>query len=366
VVVHPFHWLSLSWSDSNSEQVAPIVRRNLDGSLATFGSGTGKEYGVTVRWKDRLSLRVARYESTSIGNLSSQRSPRPTPTLATKGNIIRNDIANIENTVRLAGAPLSQRFAYYTDEMARQLPNGENAGAVFQELFELLSDQVAKGYEATLIGNPTPNWRVSVGVARNESSESNIGTQHFEFIKERLPVWASYGNRPLIATPSVTIGQLLPVAMQTWNYIRQSEGLINPLGRKYRVTATTRYGFSAGRLKGVFLGSTYVWRSPAAVGFLTKTITDNEFATPGVSVGPIEVNDLSRPVRGGPLTSFDGFLGYSRRVARNKLTWRVQLNVRNLLNDDDLLVQRALSTGQGAIYTAQQPRSFILTNSFEF
>ena len=229
-----------------------------------------------------------------------------------------------------------------------------------------LEAALAKGYEATLIGNPTPNWRVSVGVARNESSESSIGTQHFEFIKERLPVWSRYLTAPIPGSPNITIGQLLPVAMQSWNYIRQSEGLINPLGRKYRVTATTRYGFSEGRLKGFFLGSTYVWRSPAAVGFLTKTITDNEFATPGVSVGAIEVNDLSRPVLGGALTSFDGFFGYSRRLLRNKLMWRVQLNVRNLLDDDGLLVQRGLSTGMGAIYTAQQPRLFILSNSFDF
>lgn len=366
IVVHPLRWLSLSYSESNSEQVAPIVRRNLDGTLATFGSGTGKEYGITLRWNDRLSLRVARYETTSIGNLSSQRSGRPTPTINGKGNIIRNDLANIENTVRLAGAPNSQRFGYYDQELARQLPDGANAGATFQELFELLSDQVAKGYEATIIGNPTPNWRVSVGLAQNESKESNIGTQHFEFIKERLPVWAQYLTRPVIATPAITVGQLLAVSSQTWNYIRQSEGLVNPLGRKYRVTATTRYGFSEGRLKGVFVGSTYVWRSPAAVGFMTKTITDNEFAVPGLNVGPIEVNDLSRPVRGGALTSFDGFVGYSHRLLRNKITWRIQLNVRNLLDDQDLLVQRALSNGAGAIYTAQQPRSFILTNTFEF
>jgi hypothetical protein len=366
VVVHPWSWLSLSYSDSNSEQVAPIVRRNMDGSLATFGSGAGKEYGVTLQWNNRLSLRVARYETTSIGNLSSQRSPRPTPTISGKGNIIRNDLANIENTVRLAGAPNSQRFAYYDEELARQLPTGANAGATFQELFEFLSDQVAKGYEATIIGNPTPNWRVSIGVAKNESLESNIGTQHFEFIKERLPVWARYLNQPVLATPAITVGQLLPVAIQSWNYIRQSEGLVNPLGRKYRVTATTRYGFSEGRLKGAFIGSTYVWRSPAAVGFLTKTITDNEFPIPGVSVGPIEVNDLSHPVRGGALTSLDGFVGYGRRVARGKVMWRVQLNIRNLLDDQDLMVQRALTTGAGAIYTAQAPRLFILTNSFDF
>lgn len=73
---------------------------------------------------------------------------------------------------------------------------------------------------------------------------------------------------------------MLPVAVQSWNYIRQSEGLINPPGRKYRVTATTRYGFASGRLKGLFVGTTYVWRSLAAVGSRTKTITDNEFATP--------------------------------------------------------------------------------------
>lgn len=364
-VVHPFNWLSLSYADSNSEQVAPIVRRNLDGSLATFGSGKGKEYGITLRWSNKLSLRFARYENTSVGNLSSQRSARPTPTLATKGNIIRNDIANIENTVRLAGAPASQRFAYYTEELARQLPTGANAGATFQELFELLSDQVAKGYEATVVGNPTPRWRVSVGVARNESLESNIGTQHFEFIKERLPIWADYLNTPIVATPTITVGQLLPVAIQSWNYIRQSEGLVNPLGRKYRVTATTRYSFSEGRLRGAFVGSTYVWRSPAAVGFHTKTITDNEFSVPGLSSGPVTINDLSRPVRGGALTSLDVFLGYGRRLGQN-LSWRVQLNVRNALNRDDPLVQRALTDGTGAIYTAQQPRLFILTNSFDF
>ena len=266
----------------------------------------------------------------------------------------------------LAGAPLSQRFAYYTDELARQHPDGGNAGATFQELFELLSDQVAEGYEATVMGNPTPNWRISVGVARNESTETNIGTQHFAFIAERLPIWARYLSQPVLGTPTITIGQLLPVAVQSWNYIRQSEGLVNPLGRKYRVTATTRYGFSSGRLKGLFAGTTYVWRSPAAVGFRTKTITDNEFATPGVTVGPIEVNDLTQPVRGGALTSLDGFIGYSRRLVRSKLTWRVQLNIRNLLDDRDLLVQRALNTGIGAIYTAPQPRTFILTNSFGF
>ena len=102
------------------------------------------------------------------------------------------------------------------------------------------------------------------------------------------------------------------------------------------------------------------------MGFRTKTVTDNEFAVPGVNSGPIEINDLTRPVLGGALTSFDVFLGYGRRLWRNKVAWRLQLNVRNALNRDDPLVQRALTDGTGAIYAAQKPRLFILTNAFEF
>lgn len=367
VVVHTLPWLSFSYVDSTSEQVSPAIRRNLDGSLATFGVGEGKEYGIVLRWSNKLSLRVSCYENSAIGKVSSLRANTPTPTTTgNKGNIIRNDVANIENTVRLAGAPVSQTYAAYTNEIARLYPDGANAGAQLQDTFDLLSNQKAKGYEATLIGNPLRNWRMSIGFAQSESIETNIGPHYFEFIKERLPVWANYLDQQVVAVANpLTVGQLLPVAMQSWNYIRSAEGLPNPLDRKYRVTATTRYSFEQGRLKGAFVGLTYVWRSPAAVGFQTKTITDNEFAIPGVITGPVEISDLTRPIRGGALTSCDLLLGYSRRLTKG-IGWRVQLNVRNVLDRDDPLVQRALTDGTGAIYTAQQPRLFILTNTFSF
>jgi hypothetical protein len=47
-------------------------------------------------------------------------------------------------------------------------------------------------------------------------------------------------------------------------------------------------------------------------------------------------------------------------------SWDIQLNVRNAFNRDGLLVQRALTTGEPAVFTIQEPRTFILTNTFSF
>lgn len=61
-----------------------------------------------------------------------------------------------------------------------------------------------------------------------------------------LPVWAKYLDRPFIpAAQAATIGQVLKASVQCFNYVRLTEEHINSLERKYRVTATTRYGWEA-------------------------------------------------------------------------------------------------------------------------
>ena len=60
------------------------------------------------------------------------------------------------------------------------------------------------------------------------------------------------------------------------------------------------------------------------------------------------------------------FLGYSRRLGK-RVNWRVQLNIRNALDDQDPLTQRAnISAGFVTVYAVPEPRSFILTNTFSF
>jgi hypothetical protein len=43
-VLHPFPWISLSYSQTDSQQVRTEVLRNPDGSIAPTGAGIGKDY----------------------------------------------------------------------------------------------------------------------------------------------------------------------------------------------------------------------------------------------------------------------------------------------------------------------------------
>jgi outer membrane receptor protein involved in Fe transport len=78
------------------------------------------------------------------------------------------------------------------------------------------------------------------------------------------------------------------------------------------------------------------------------------------------VQDRSQPVTSPATTAIDAFIGYNRKFFDGKIRWSVQLNVRNLLDDDALTLQRPYSDGSPRVFAIQQPRSFILTNTFRF
>ncbi len=379
VVAHPLSWLSFSYAESDSQVVGSQTRRNLDGAIAVLDAGSGKEYGITMRWGQRLSLRVSKYENARVGATASALFTTPVATVGGRGNVIKRELANIERTAQIAesiakGDPTgatfqrSAKYAAYQDYLLETIPNGQNAGNVIQNVFDLISDRDAKGYEATLVGNPTRNWRISVSAAKNQTAESNIGLQYFDFIQERLPTWSQYLSTPFRPNAGgATLGQVLQASIGGFNFVRLADGRMNTLERKYRLTATTRYSFDRGPLKGGYAGANYLWRSPSAVGYTKTTITDNPFVVPGLTSNAVEVDNIDDPILGPSITSIDAFIGYGRKLSRNgRVNWRVQLNIRNVLNRDGLLMQRALSNGSGAIYTAQEPRSFILTNTFSF
>jgi hypothetical protein len=408
-VLHPLSWLSFAYSETSSKQVRNSVVQNPDGSIAPTGAGIGKDYGITLRYKEWFSIRINKYEDSGLGNASSVANG-VTPTAAASGNFGPNfkvTTAALERSIQINApdfdpaqpnvAPpstLSPRFAFYQKDLARVTAPTAAIGGEISGRYTVNSDSVAKGYELTITGNPTPNWRIAITGAKNSASESNIGGQWWEFIKERLPVWGSAANLAGGATPGTTLNklgaptnvvtatagnlglpnnfrtysQVLSAALANYQYIKDSEGRLNNNIRKYRFTATTRYTFSRGGLKGLFIGGNYIWRSPSVVGYPVTTArgADNQFLIPGLTTADVSVSDIDHPYSGGALMSFDGFFGYSRRMMQGKALWRVQLNVRNVLNRDGLLVQRTMTDGTGINFTPQEPRAFILTNTFSF
>jgi len=388
VVVHPFRWLSLRYTELANAQVTGLTRYAYDGSEIEIGTGSGREYGFSLRTPDgRLALSLNKYQSTLLGIQGSTLGGVNNIAQAVNGgggNSIRDDLPALEQAALRAGAPLDPKWRHFqdllltipfatTENPASFDPPHISGSGLVRDQYDFIVDRESKGYELNLIGNPTPEWRVSVSGARNQSMEADLAPQYFAFIADRLPVWARYldaptwrsaGNAP--SPTNQTLGQLLQASIANFYFIQRSAGQPNVMDRKYRVTATSSYRFTRSWLKGSRLGATYVWRSPAAVAFRQLDVTDNPFLVPGLSTRALTVSDPQNPVRGGPLTSFDFFAGYTRRLFRQRVTWDVQLNIRNVLDRNELLVQRALTDGQPAVFMLQAPRAFILTNTFSF
>lgn len=377
IVVHPFRWLSLSYSEADSQQVSNSLATNLDGSLAVNGAGEGKDYGFTLRLpNDRLSLRYVHYTTSAIGAASALGSTNNFVGSLTVGgtqvgNKLRADLVNIERSIKVAtdaagvAFPYSDKYRSYEESIFANVDAGISPTTTFVESYAFQSDRAAKGDEVTLIANPTSNWRLSLSLAKSQSSESNIGPEWFDLVRDRIPVWKNYLNTPLHVNQDITVRDVLAYEIANFNYILNAQGKPNPREREYRATLVTRYEFDGGPLKGVSVGGSYLYRSASVVAFPQIT-ADNQFEIPGVTPLSATIDDQNNPIMGGSLTTCDFFVGYGRKFWKGKVQWRVQLNVRNVLDNDNPIVQRALTTGAGAIYVMPEPRTFILSNTFTF
>ena len=218
--------------------------------------------------------------------------------------------------------------------------------------------------EAELAGNPTPNWRLSVSVAKFDAEESEIGVPWIPLVQQLAPIWAQNARVPIWDDSTRTIGELFQSVVSALNQMQKSDGTKVESAREWRLRATTRYSFREGWLKNTFVGASYIWSSENVVGFRQITVP-NDFPSLGIG-GTVPVADIANPYQGNPLTALDGFAGYSRRLFRGKVGWRVQLNVRNLLEDDTLLIRDVYSDGSPRQINVPKPRLFILTNTFSY
>jgi len=363
IVVHTFKWLSFHYNESNSQNPSSTSALNLNGSLKPSGDGNGKDYGFSLDLlNDQISLRVNRYESFLIEGLSGYRAGAGIGGI----NPFRDTVFNIEKSVLNAGAPQNPAYASYENAVASNATGTSFSG---REVYDVSSNTSSKGYEIELVANPTPQWRLSTSFSNTDASETNIAADWYAFINARLPVWAAYANAPLHNDASRTVANYINSnVISSWNYIRAQEGRSNPAIRNYRVNATTRYAFAHGLLNGVFVGGSYIWRSKAVLGYGTKTVPASqlEFTYPGLSTGNLDVVDETRPYYSDPLTAIDGFLGYSHVYWKGKVDWRVQLNIRNLFDDQTRLAQRVDSAGVVQVFNVVEPRTFVLTNTLSF
>lgn len=357
VVGRPLPWLSLSYNESTTFNLST-------GRLGPFGEtlpgaeGEGRDYGVRIDlWQNKLSLKVNSYE-TSLG---------PTNAIQRINNFT-NQFRNVENRALELDPTLPQ--INVKDGNMRGFPVLANLN------YSISSYRSAKGYEAELNFSPTRNWNIRLNGSKGKATETDIGGPWYTWLEERLKVWErlvakngevdSAGNPVTWTTAPYNEanpdGQTLAQYYQSQvvgnalAYIKAVDGRSNPNIRALRANLIVNYRFTEGRLKGFNVGAAYRYRGAPVIGYGLKT---NEFGT--------TVLDLDTKYKGPSENFIDFMTGYRGKMkAFGGFDYRIQLNVRNLLDETDPVPNYALTTGVVSQLLTVDPRLISVTFGVDF
>jgi len=219
------------------------------------------------------------------------------------------------------------------------------------------ADNTAEGFEFEAIFNPTRNWRIAFNAAKQETVQSNTGPAAISVINDITQRIMDAGLWNVYESPAVdtnTIGNrwsaevLTPLAASA-----AKEGTVSQEQRKWRWNAVTNYSFSEGALNGFSVGAAARWQDGVATGYplmmsdgALVPVLDSAF------IGPSQLNG-------------DVWFSYKRKL-RDKINWKVQLNVTNAFGDDDTIPVVTNPDGTIAVFRASVEKRWFITNSFEF
>ena len=341
-VFHAFSWLSLTYNHSNNFQ--PSTNRSISGDLLPNPQGDGSDYGI------RFSLLGGRIVSdlTYYENFTRDRAD----------NTISGGAGGI--SVKGQVDPLWQTISAYVNDAKYLAFPYSDAGSTWQDA----TTSMSRGYEFSVTTNITPSWRFTV----NGSKRSNgATTERARFTKEYLnywipqwkanPSWMSLSG-PAGSASSDTVAhrvQNLETVIKNFDAIASLPD--DAFAPQWGVNLVTSYSFTQRLLKGISLGGSMNMRGSSIAGFAETTGN---------------VIDPTHPYYVGGYKTIGAWLTDQRRLFKNKVAWRAQLNIRNLLDENTLTPLKFLDKRDGthdpiaAQYRLSDPRTYVLTSSFKF
>lgn len=344
-VFHATRWLSVFASKSNNTALPPAFL-GTENQLLPGISSEGYDYGFRVSLRqDEISLRVNFYKEHQENLIGD-------------GQDVRVASGAIEQRLRGTDRP-----AGIADVPADGFdPVGRGAG-----VYRSVEDKIGRGMDITLVARITSNWDARLAVGKQETRVYNKGADFHRWVERRLPVWQQFGG---LGWDNVSISPTDPRTVH--EYYDQDvaaeilrDQLRNALPRfrqrVWRASLFTNYRMTEGILKGFNVGGGARWlEAPVTTGYFQRTFPDGR-------VG----DDVTRPIPGEEQLFFDLVMGYGGRTklfGGRPIGWRLQLNVRNLLDDDDIEPLRStyMDGGRGLHWGRVEPRQVVLTSSFTF
>lgn len=140
--------------------------------------------------------------------------------------------------------------------------------------------------------------------------------------------------------------------------IRELDGQTNPNVRDWRVNFSTSYQFDTGILRGFGVGGSVRYRGRSVIGYAAKLLNQGTSAQ-------MYVSDIARPYYNDPEYFFDGMVSFRSRTPLWGVNYRVQLNVRNLLDERGPYPVQSDSRGIGRVWSLYEPRTWILSCQFD-
>ncbi len=214
---------------------------------------------------------------------------------------------------------------------------------------------VSDGYELEVVANLTPSWRLMFNVSKAENVTSGVDSRLIEYVEQHRAEWEQYRSLPYNTgrPPGIlgnnTVGALLDDLDQqiAYDLARNDQPEVN--ARPWNANLFTTYTLRDGPLRGLTVGGGANYRGEAILGIDTTDPLNH------------------RVVKGRSYYLVNAMLAYELKPWRGVKT-KVQLNVDNLLDNDDLQVLASnFSGGTANLLTYYfEPRRYSLSVTFDF
>lgn len=378
-VAHVLPWFSVFVNASNSvstpgtNYITPAdVKKTTIADLVPSPSGKTTDYGVKLSLlKGRVAVTATRFHTISQKEFGFSG--------FNKGNIV-----NIWNA-------LGNSLALPADETTFALAQAQ----VMNQVQGYTQNSESRGTELEIVGQIVSGWSVSLNYAKNNSTRTNMAPEYRAYINAWKPYWLKYRDLSLTQNINLARPQRAP-GFQDWNTpaviantgdftlntdsvneaIADAESAFfdNPYvfeGKRFvgdplhTINLRTRYDFREGFLKGFSIGGGTRWRLDRVAGARTDySVTPGSDFTDTWNGRTIDKVTL---VSAKDQNVYDLQLGYSLPIMQRRVRWNIQLNVNNVLDQRELIVNNTHPRTLAPLtYRYQDPRQFILTNTFNF
>jgi outer membrane receptor protein involved in Fe transport len=378
-VLHVTSWASVFFNTSNSvstpgtNYITPAdPRKTTIADLVPSPSGKTTDYGVKLSLlKNRLFLTATQFHTVSQREFGFSG--------FNKGNPV-----NIWNALATSTALNAEETAF-----------ARRQAEVMNQVQGYTQDSESKGREFEVVGRLTDGWSLSVNYSQNNTTRTNMAPEYRAYLNHHKPYWKKHGDLSLTQSINQPLPQRAPSSTDwrtpadisaTGDFtintdsvneaIADAEQLFfdNPYvfeGKRFvgdplhNINLRTRYDFRDGVLKGFSVGGGTRWRLGRVAGARTdysiKAGSDYTDMWNGRTIDKVSTVDAKDQ------NVYDLQLSYALPIAQRKVRWSVQLNVNNLLDQRELIVNNVHSRTLAPLtYRYQDPRQFILTNTFSF